>query len=56
MADICMCSGTGCDKKDQCYRHTAPRNDMWQSMFVDPPIKDGECEMFWDNKEYESKV
>jgi hypothetical protein len=52
MADICMCSGEGCDKKEQCYRFTAPSSEYWQSMFVKPPIKDGECEYFWDNKEY----
>ena len=30
MADITMCSGTGCDLKLKCYRHTAVQSD-WQS-------------------------
>ncbi len=49
MADIRMCSGFGCDMKHDCYRFTANRG-MWQSWFSVVPIKDGKCEMFWDNK------
>jgi hypothetical protein len=49
MADITMCSGVGCDMKHDCYRFTAKRSH-WQSWFIDVPIKDGKCEMFWDNK------
>jgi hypothetical protein len=49
MTDITMCSGVGCDMKHDCYRFTANRG-MWQYYFSKPPIKDGKCEMFWDNK------
>jgi len=52
MADITMCDGYGCPVKDKCYRHTAPKNDLWQSMFVAPPIDEmDQCKYFWDNKE-----
>jgi hypothetical protein len=49
MSDITMCSGVGCDLKNDCYRFTATRG-FWQSWFSVVPIKDGNCEMFWDNK------
>lgn len=49
MSDITMCSGFGCDMKHECYRHTAERSN-WQYWFNVVPIKDGKCEMFWDNK------
>ena len=49
MADITMCSGVGCDMKDKCYRFTAERSH-WQSWFSVVPIKDGECDKFWDNE------
>jgi len=49
MADITMCSGVGCDMKHKCYRHTAERSH-WQSWFSVVPIKDGECDKFWDNE------
>lgn len=52
MADITMCSGEGCNRSLSCYRHTAPVSEYWQSMFVEPPVKDGECKYFWDNKEF----
>lgn len=55
MADICMCSGGDCPMKDKCYRYTAPKSEYWQSMFTTPPINEmGECEYFWDNKEYKN--
>ena len=53
MSDITMCSGIGCDLKNDCYRFTATRG-FWQSWFSVVPIKDGNCEMFWDNKAEES--
>ena len=49
MADITMCSGKGCDLKDKCYRFTAPKSEFRQSYFCEPPIKDGKCDMYWDN-------
>ena len=53
MSDITMCSGVGCDLKNDCYRFTATRG-FWQSWFSVVPIKDGKCNMFWDNKAEES--
>jgi len=46
MADITKCSGEGCPLKDMCYRFTAPGSE-YQAYFTTPPVKDGECEMFW---------
>ena len=46
MADICMCKGTNCPVKENCYRFTA-KADEYQSYFVDAPIKDGKCEYYW---------
>lgn len=39
MPDISMCKGTGCEKKDTCYRYRAVPNDPWQtySAFWDLP-------------------
>jgi hypothetical protein len=50
MPDITMCKGTGCPVKDECYRFTASPSD-YQSYFVDPPIKDGKCEMYWGTRQ-----
>ena len=49
MPDITLCKGTNCPLKERCYRYTAKPTQFSQSYFVDPPIKDGECEYFWDN-------
>ena len=54
MSDITMCSGFGCDMKHDCYRFTAERSH-WQCYFNVVPIKDGNCNMFWDNKLTASK-
>ena len=56
MPDIAMCYGSIgakiCPLKDQCYRHTAKR-DEYQSIFAELPLKDDDtCEYFWDNTEY----
>jgi hypothetical protein len=51
MSDISMCSGKDCPLKKKCYRYTAPQSD-YQSWFNNPPIKDNECDYFWDNKGY----
>jgi len=47
MSDIIKCDGTDCPVKENCYRFTAKSDDLYQSYFVEPPIKDGKCEMFW---------
>ena len=54
MADITMCNGIGCEKKDQCYRHTATPS-RYQSYFLNSPIKvdkdnKQKCSLFWSNK------
>ena len=54
MPDITMCSGIGCPKKQSCYRHTAKASD-YQSFFMTPPIKDGECDHYWDNENYKQE-
>ena len=51
MTDISKCSGENCPMKESCYRFTAEAGQM-QSYFIEPPIKDGKCEYYW---EYETK-
>lgn len=46
MTDIAKCRGDECPMKESCYRFTAPSSE-YQSYFVNPPIKDGKCEMYW---------
>lgn len=46
MADITMCLGTNCPLKEKCYRFTAKASE-YQSYFMKPPFKDGNCEMYW---------
>lgn len=45
--DITMCKGTNCPYKETCFRFTAKPSEYMQSYFVEPPIKDGKCEMYW---------
>ena len=45
--DITMCMGTNCPYKESCYRFTAKPSEYMQSYFMNPPIKDGKCEMYW---------
>jgi hypothetical protein len=54
MPDIAMCTGEQCPKKQMCYRHTAKASD-YQSYFMTPPIKDGQCDHYWDNKDYKKE-
>lgn len=42
-----MCKGKDCPMKEICYRYTAKSDDLHQSYFAEPPIKDGKCEMYW---------
>lgn len=42
MADIAMCQGEGCPKRDECYRHTAPKSLHRQSYFTEAPLKASE--------------
>jgi hypothetical protein len=45
--DITMCLGTNCPYKESCYRFTAKPSEYMQSYFMNPPIKDGKCKMYW---------
>lgn len=47
MPDITMCVGTDCPQKETCYRYTAKPNEYRQSYFMEAPIKDGKCDMYW---------
>lgn len=46
MADITKCEGKDCPVKESCYRFTAKADD-YQYYFIESPIKDGKCEMYW---------
>lgn len=50
MADITMCEGDGCPRKESCYRFTAPMNEFRQSFFMTVPLVDGmHCTWFIKN-------
>lgn len=49
MPDITMCKGTNCNRKDNCYRHTATPNTGHQAYFVHAPVNNQECQYYWDN-------
>ncbi|MFK5882802.1 MAG: hypothetical protein QM489_00440 [Candidatus Izemoplasma sp.] len=59
MADISMCHGQNCPKKEQCYRFTASANPYMQSYanfdgyfnndFNEKMIPE-DCDDFWNNK------
>jgi len=54
MTDISKCTGINCKLKDLCYRFTAKQNEFRQSYFAETPIdKNGNCQMFWQNKGYD---
>ena len=46
MPDITMCKGQGCKLRDTCYRYRAWPNTHIQSYFLNPPVKDDECEWY----------
>lgn len=50
MADITMCAGKGCDFKEKCYRHTAPKSKFNQSFFIASPIDKGKCDYYWNTE------
>ena len=51
MPDISMCDYEGCPAKDSCYRFTATPSEYRQAYFSEPPIKDGKCEYYWEDKQ-----
>jgi len=44
--DITKCKGEGCLIKESCKRFTA-KESMMQSYFIESPIEDGKCKMYW---------
>lgn len=57
MPDITMCEGTGCPRKETCYRFTATPTPMRQSYFSIPPVKkDGTCHHYWEDKKQQAKL
>lgn len=48
MADISMCGGEGCDRRQRCHRFTAIPNPFRQSYLV-PKTPGDQCEHFWNN-------
>ena len=48
MADIAMCFGESCDKKELCYRYTAPVNEYMQTTIPAPTERP--CRKYWNNK------
>ena len=57
MPDITMCEGTGCPRKQTCYRFMATPTPMRQSYFSVPPVKkDGTCDHYWEYKEKQAKL
>ena len=49
MSDVTKCNPINCPLKENCYRFTAPSNDMWQSYFTESPYnkETKECEYLW---------
>lgn len=41
MVDLCKCKGERCNKKESCYRYTAPADELWQAYFAGTPNVDG---------------
>ena len=46
MPDITMCPGTNCPYKEKCSRFISKPSE-YQSYFMEAPIKDGKCDMYW---------
>lgn len=44
MADIAKCQGENCDRRQDCYRYTAPASE-WQAWLETPTERP--CPMFW---------
>lgn len=53
MSDITMCSGLHCPIRKECYRYTAPINNLYQSYagFYEEMALKGKCSEFLDNSE-----
>ena len=53
--DITMCDGKGCELKETCYRYTATQSKNMQAYFTETPIKNGECEYYWQDAKERAK-
>jgi hypothetical protein len=51
--DITKCKGEDCPIKESCKRFTA-KESLMQSYFIESPIEDGKCKMYWKNLDYDS--
>ena len=51
MTDITKCLGEKdkivCPYKENCYRFTAKADELYQSYFVELPLKDNKCDHYW---------
>lgn len=47
MPDIAMCDGSGCPRRNDCYRHRATPTPGWQAYGFFPRLPDGSCDRFW---------
>lgn len=47
MADFTMCKQEKCDKRNNCWRYTAPPNGDLQIYFKPSPKPDGSCLYYW---------
>jgi hypothetical protein len=56
MPDIALCPGTGCPKRETCYRCAAKPSPHWQTWFARPPrLPDGSCEYYWPTTPHPEK-
>lgn len=46
MSDISKCTGESCEKRDTCYRFTAPVEPLWQA-YLEPNRTATECLSYW---------
>jgi hypothetical protein len=49
--DITKCLGEieelNCPYKENCYRFTAKADELYQSYFVELPLKNNKCDHYW---------
>ena len=49
--DITQCQDISCPKKQTCLRFKGEPNKYQQSYFLESPLKDNECEFYYEIKE-----
>ena len=50
MADITMCKGNNCERKEFCYRYTATPCKYRQAYFLEVPLTSEGCSYFYNNE------